>query len=76
MFGPGAGRVFRGARESAAVFRDAGAAARMSGRAMPAPSFKEAGRSHYVAGPVRFFGPRSWAAQGAGVVYRSAHNTR
>lgn len=37
-------------------------------------SFKEAGASRYVAGPVRWFGPQSWAYD-AGVVVRSAHNS-
>lgn len=86
--GGGAGRVYR-ERDAAAVYREAGAlvekmgAVRGGGRAarsMPATSFKEAGRSRYIQGPVRWFGPRSWAygpgsARGAGVVYRSAHNT-
>lgn len=78
-FGSGADAVFR---ESSAVYREAGSMHRVTGArvqghapSMPAPSFKESGASRYIRGPIRFFGPRSWAMNEAGKVYRSAHDT-
>lgn len=88
VFGSGASRVYdRGAQ---AVFQEAGAmtqrtGARSAGRAPSmsphSGSFKEAGVSRYIPGPVRWFGPRSWAygpqASGASRVrYVSAHSSR
>jgi hypothetical protein len=76
--------------EAGRVFRDAGAFMRERGANSMAPSgnprapsfreagavFREAGASRYVDGPVRLFGPRSWAyGSDAGAVYRSAHNS-
>jgi len=83
----GAGAVF--SREGGAVFqRDAGAVfareagARQTGQqTMRAPvfgpSFKDAGASRFIPGPVRFFGPGSWAYDAGaarGRRYVSAHN--
>jgi len=85
--GTGAGAVF--SREGGAVFqRDAGAVfareagARQTGQqTMRAPvfgpSFKDAGASRFIPGPVRFFGPGSWAYDAGaarGRRYVSAHN--
>jgi len=68
-----AGAVFT--REAGAVFqREAGAATTMR-KPVFGPSFKEAGASRFIPGPVRFFGPGSWAYDaGAGRRYVSAHN--
>ena len=69
-----AGRVYN--REAGAVYeREAGALATMR-RPVFGPSFKDAGASQYVPGPVRFFGPHSWAydAGRTGRQYVSAHN--
>jgi hypothetical protein len=70
------GAVFR--REGGAVYQnDAGAVATMR-RPVFGPSFKarEAGASRFVPGPVRYFGPQSWAYDSAGRRPRvvSAHN--
>jgi hypothetical protein len=70
-----AGRVYQ--RDGGAVYqRDAGAATMrlpVFGR-----GFKDAGASKYVAGPVRFYGPQSWAygarEAGRNVRFVSAHN--
>ncbi|MGH7605577.1 MAG: hypothetical protein ACRENK_16480 [Gemmatimonadaceae bacterium] len=70
----GAGAVYT--RDAGAVYqREAGAATTMRRPAF-GPSFKDAGASRYVPGPVRFYGPASWAYQAdAGRPrYVSAHN--
>jgi hypothetical protein len=66
--------------EAGAVFqRDAGAATmRAPVFGPPGGSFKravgDAGASRFVQGPVRFFGPGSWARNDGGRRYVSAHN--
>jgi hypothetical protein len=75
MRGRDAGRVYQ--RDGGAVYqRDAGAATMRQpvfGR-----GFKDSGASRFVAAPVRFYGPQSWAygARDAGrpVRFVSAHN--
>jgi len=90
MFGSGAGRVYARGRGASAVFHESGALVQRVGRPSSgrAPSlspttgsFKDAGVSRYIPGPIRWFGPRSWAygpqASGAGRVrYVSAHSRR
>ena len=84
MHGRGAGRVYTrdaGAvysRDAGAVYqRDAGGLATMR-RPVFGPSFKDAGASRMIPGPVRFFGPHSWAYDagrvGRPTTYVSAHN--
>ena len=74
-----AGRVYT--REGGAVYqRDAGAATTMRAPVF-GRGFKEGGASRFVAGPVRFYGPQSWAygteaAAPRQVRYVSAHNRR
>lgn len=70
----GAGAVFR--REGGAVYtREAGAVATSMRAPVFGPGFKESGASRFVPGPVRFFGPGSWAYDaGRGRRYVSAHN--
>jgi hypothetical protein len=66
------GAVYERGREAGAVYREAGAATTMRAPVF-GRSFKDSGASRYVPGPVRFFGPRSWAYD-AGARYVSAHN--
>ena len=73
------GAVFQRFQEAGAVFtREAGAATmRAPVFGPPGGSFKrgiEAGASRFVSGPVRFFGPGSWARNDGGRRYVSAHN--
>lgn len=68
----GAGAVYR---ESGAMQRARGAQSMAPSGAPRAPSFRDAGASRYVQGPVRLMGPKSWVyGSDAGKVYRSAHN--
>jgi hypothetical protein len=72
-----AGAVYR--TEAGAVYREAGAASMRGPVFGPpnAPSFKDAGASRYVPGPIRYYGPASWAYDaGAPKRYVSAHNRR
>lgn len=79
MHGRGAGAVYdQYRREAGAVYqRDAGGLATMRRPAF-GPGFKDAGASRFIPGPVRFFGPHSWAYDagrvGAPRTYVSAHN--
>jgi hypothetical protein len=67
----GAGAVYR---KNAVYQREAGGIPTMRGPVF-GPSFKEAGASRYVPGPVRWFGPHSWAYDaGSGRKYVSAHS--
>jgi hypothetical protein len=64
-------------REAGAVYQREGGAATMRAPVFgpPGGSFKrEAGASRFVPGPVRFFGPGSWAKNDGGRRYVSAHN--
>lgn len=76
MFREG-GRVY--ARETGRVYaRETGAPLTL-GRQVFGKSLKEAGASRFVKGPVRFFGPNSWAAnaggrEGGAVRYVSKHS--
>ncbi|HXS82634.1 MAG TPA: hypothetical protein VN896_07915 [Methylomirabilota bacterium] len=72
-----AGRVFR---DGGAVFsrREAGAPVRSMKSPAFGASFRDAGASRYVQGPIRYFGPRSWVygPDGGAVRRVSAHNRR
>jgi len=77
--GRGAPRVGGGRPrvEAGAVYQREAGAATTSRMPVFGPTFKEAGASKYIAGPVRWFGPASWAYKpDAGKVYVSAHNRR
>jgi len=73
-------RLGAGRRDAAAVFREGGAVYRESGapttmRTSPfGRTFKDTGASRYVPGPVRFYGPQSWAYDAGAVRVVSAHN--
>lgn len=80
------GAIRRRLREGGRVFRDGGAVYRTEAGApvkslkapVFGPSFRDAGASRYVPGPVDYFGPRSWVYGEGGAVrrYVSAHNRR
>lgn len=72
VYNRGAASVHQYRGAGAVYARDAGAATTMR-RPVFGPSFKDAGASRYIPGPVRYFGPKSWAYEG-GAVYVSAHN--
>lgn len=59
-------------REAGAVFREAGVVLRRSAH----NSGREAGASAYVKGPLKLFGPRSWAYDYQSRGIRSAHDSR
>jgi hypothetical protein len=73
------GRVYSRADAGRVYARETGAPLTM-GRQVFGKSFKETGASQFVRGPVRFFGPNSWAANnggregGAVVRYVSKHS--
>jgi hypothetical protein len=65
------GRVYS---ESGRVYQRESGAPTTLGRQVFGRSFKETAASQFTRGPVRFFGPQSWAANEGGVVYRSKHS--
>lgn len=71
-----AGAVYRG--DAAQLQPRTGAPSMDVSRWPGARTFKrEAAASYYVPGPVRRYGPQTWAyGRDSGVVYRSAHNSR